>query len=89
MKKTEIIILCIALLALSFIFGCQEQQKKVWGKGNPPAEWQEHFGNDNKARLDYIQTNRINSQGQAMAELTERVRKLEDGKKAENTETAQ
>ena len=51
----------------------------VWGAPDqsPPADWQRFFGNSNLARLNFVQTDKINLQGQALAELTERVRKLE------------
>lgn len=55
-----------------------EPNEPVWGKGDAPTEWQDYFGDDNMARLNYIQTQQINKQGQSLAELKERVRKLED-----------
>lgn len=77
MKKVE---LCIILVVLVVAFcGCNEQQApKVWGQGGLPADFQGFFGNDNTARLDFVQTQRINQLGQATAELAERVKKLEE-----------
>lgn len=49
----------------------------LYGQGDPPAEYQAMFGNDNGARLDYVQNQVINRQGQAIAVLAERVMVLE------------
>lgn len=81
MRDKQIIIALVIWLILSItilIYGCQSQQMPAWGEGDPPIEWQGHFGNDNISRLNFIQTDRLNKQGQAMAELSKRVRKLED-----------
>ena len=59
-------------------YGKEIANRAVWGKGDPPANWQKYFGNDNMARLNYIQTQTANKQGQTIAELVERVRKLEE-----------
>ena len=79
--KTIIVIMSILilmLLALS-IAGCTESEKRpVYGQGETTLEYQSYFGNGNLARLNFRQTNTINSQGQAIAELAERVRKLEE-----------
>ena len=56
MKRISLVIL--GLLALSLIAGCQEEQK-VWGKGDPPMAYQEIFGNDPTARLNYVQTQQL------------------------------
>lgn len=72
MKGIFLISMAVAVL----LTGCK--QKRVWGQGDPPDNWQEFFGNNNVARLDYMQTQAINRQGQALAELVERVRKLEE-----------
>ena len=69
MKK---LIVIVAMLALC---GCQEQQQ--WGQGDPDEVWQGYFGNSNIARLDFVQTNRINSHGQLIAEMVNRVARLE------------
>ena len=73
-----IVVVVLSILAVYFVFGCQSRQKKVWGNGDLPSDWQGFFGADNVARLDFVQTNTINAQGQAIAVLAERVRKLED-----------
>lgn len=68
----------ISILLVFLVGGCQEaQQSKVWGQGNLPDKWKGFFGDSNAARLDFVQTNAINKQGQAIAELAERVRKME------------
>lgn len=76
MKKLLMIsVLLIAML----VVGCQEQNTaKVWGQGDPDQNHIKYFGNDNLSRLCYVQTNTINRQGQLIAELALRIRKLED-----------
>ena len=65
--KKMILILMIACVLLS---GCTEAEKPVYGKGNPPAEYQELFGNDNSARLDFMQN-------RAIEQLSKRIARLE------------
>lgn len=78
MKIVEITIVCVILLIVAYaVCGCQQHQTKVWGKGDTTAEWKEYFGNDNTARLDYVQTNSINNLGQAVAELQVKIEELE------------
>lgn len=75
MRKFEMCIVMVVLAILSFVAsGCAP----VYGKGELPAEYLRHFGNSNGARLDYLQNNTIGNQARAIAELTERVKKLED-----------
>ncbi|KKL66275.1 hypothetical protein LCGC14_2146590 [marine sediment metagenome] len=50
----------------------------VWGQGNPPDNWQSFFGNENIARLNFVQTQMLNKQEKDMVLLIERVRVLED-----------
>ncbi len=79
-NKNEVILIVyiVVLIAMLIITGCQEaQQTKVWGKGDLPSEWQGFFGDDNVARLDYVQTQTINNMGQAISVLAERLRKLD------------
>lgn len=33
--------------------------RPVWGKGDPPADWQAYFGNDNNSRMNYVQSQHI------------------------------
>ena len=74
----KILIILIVVTALVLIAGCEESAKTpIWGTGETNTEWQDYFGNDNIARLDFVQTRAINEQGQAIAVLAERVRKLE------------
>ena len=42
----------------------------VYGNGDPPAEYQEYFGNDNGARLDFMQN-------KVIGELAARIERLE------------
>lgn len=79
MKLELCIVLALLLIVSLCAAGCNEAQQspKVWGQGEPTTEWQGFFGTDNMARLNFVQTNRINRMGQAIAELAERVRKLE------------
>ena len=61
-KVTELSIVIIVLLLLTFVMcGCNEAQKQ-WGNGDPPAEWQDWFGNENTARLDFVQTQALDRQ---------------------------
>ena len=76
MHAVNFIVLCLVLAAV-LLFGCNEVQTKVWGQGVLPSDWQGFFGEDNVARLDYVQTQTINRQGQIIAELAARVSKLE------------
>lgn len=57
--------------------GTPDPNQQVWGQGAPSSEWQGFFGNDNMAKLNFVQTQTLNKQGQIMAELVERVRRLE------------
>ena len=59
-----------------FLTGCQEEQK-VWGQGDPPADYQSMFGNDNAARLDYVHTGYINELILKVQRLTEQIASLE------------
>ncbi len=66
----------LLILTIVTIFtGCEPEQR--WGQGELPADYAGFFGTDNKARLDFVQTNRINAFGQQEAEINERLRKLE------------
>lgn len=48
-----------------------------YGQGDPPDEYVAMFGNDNGARLDFMQNQTINKIGNALAALSERVKVLE------------
>ena len=56
--RTRTLILVVVLAALA---GCNEETQSKWGKGDPPDQWQETFGNNNTARLDYVQSQLLNS----------------------------
>lgn len=55
-KLTTVFLLAMALVLSS----CGKEEPRKWGKGEPPAEYQDLFGNSNNARLDFVQTDRIN-----------------------------
>ena len=48
MRKVYILLLLCLLVA-----GCNEAQR--WGNGETPDHWQKSFGDDNTARLDFVQ----------------------------------
>jgi len=54
--------MCLVIVILAAVCGCQETQSVRWGQGELPPNYQKLFGSDNKARLDYAQTNLINQQ---------------------------
>ena len=71
-----IIIVCLLMAAMS---GCEESQQsvKVWGKGELPVEHQDFFGNDNTARLDYVQNRVLDKHGEILKIIAIRVLALE------------
>lgn len=79
MRFSCLILIVIVGFLLLAIGGCNEAQvsRKVWGQGELTAEWKSFFGDSNTARLDFIQTQRINRQNHIIIELMARVRKLE------------
>ena len=73
MKKIMLILVMICVL----LVGCTEtQQSPQYGTGDPPADYQEYFGNDNGARLDFMQN-------KAIGELAARIERLEDPNRVE------
>jgi hypothetical protein len=60
-KNIELYAVIVILVAISFLLcGCQEsQQSKTWGQGETPAAYQELFGNSNNARLNFVQSERM------------------------------
>jgi hypothetical protein len=71
MKSNIVIVLMfIAMAVILLLMGCTESEQPVYGNGEPPAEYQDYFGNDNGARLDFVQN-------QAISELALRVQVLE------------
>ncbi len=64
MKTIEMCLVVIILVALAFVTcGCEEvQQTKQYGRGDPPAGWQDMFGNDNLARLNFAQSQAVDRQ---------------------------
>ncbi len=65
------------LIMIVLVAGCQEEQKKVWGKGELDANWREMFGKGNGARLDFVQTQRINTHSQALQALPELLKRIQ------------
>ncbi len=75
MKTVLMVILLFMVAALS---GCEEVQKApVWGKGELPADHQGFFGNDNTARLDYVQNMVLDKHAAILKILAIRVLALE------------
>jgi hypothetical protein len=75
----------VLMMLICIITGCADDQK--YGKGDPPDEYVSMFGNDNGARLDFMQNQDIAKLAQAMnkiaialVELDERVKVLETPK---------
>lgn len=64
-----------------------KEPNEIWGQGEPTAEHQKFFGNGNLSRLCFVQTQTINRQGQALAELALRVRNLEDPNEPKENKT--
>jgi hypothetical protein len=78
MKKLISIVIIIVMV---IICGCQEEHTapaKIYGQGDLPQGWIDYFGDDNNARLNLIQTNRINNLGKAVAGLQIKVKRLEE-----------
>ena len=70
--------LAIILVFALFVGGCKEsQQSPVWGKGELPADHQGFFGNDNTARLDYVQNRVLDKHAAILKEVARRVLALE------------
>lgn len=81
-RKSDIVFAVIAVilvcLAMAFLPGCEEaQQRPVWGQGELPVEHEKMFGNDNTARLDYVQNRVIDKHGAILRVLAIRVLALE------------
>jgi len=76
MKKAEIGIVVVVLILLTCLAGCNEPQK-IWGQGETTPEYQEMFGNDNMARLNFEQVNIINRHEAILKEVSRRILLLE------------
>ena len=82
-RKGDIVFAVIAVilvcLFMAFVSGCEESQQsmKVWGKGELPVDHQEFFGNDNTARLDYVQNRVLDKHGAILKIIAIRVLALE------------
>ena len=75
----ETVLMVILLFMAVMIGGCVEEQKAqpVWGKGELPAEHQGFFGNDNTARLDYVQNRVLDKHAAILKIIAIRVLALE------------
>lgn len=73
------VLMIVLLFVVVMAGGCVEEQKTqpVWGKGELPVKHQEWFGNDNTARLDYVQNRILDRHGAILRELAKRVLVLE------------
>lgn len=69
MKEFAIYCYVVALIlyVLAMLSGCQPEQQ--WGKGELPSDYAGFFGIDNMARLNFVQTERINLLGRQLTEL--------------------
>ncbi len=82
-RKYDVLFAAIAIvivcLCMALVSGCVEERQvpKVWGKGDLPAEFLEHFGTDNNARLNFVQTQAINKHGEIIREIAKRLLLLE------------
>ncbi len=75
-------IICLFLL---FTCGCVEsEQPPVWGNGDPPASWQETFGNDNIARVNFVQM-RMFKQMDARIKVIEEFCRIDNGNNPNKT----
>ncbi len=65
--KRDLCWMIVVLVAIAILFcgGCNEDQK-IWGQGELPADWKGFFGTSNGARLDIVQTREINQTGQVV-----------------------
>jgi len=79
-KTLEVLVVILMLtwvICVSLVFVCQKVRKPPqWGNGDPPAQWQEQFGNDNGARLDFIQSRLIENQGKALTKVVAEIESL-------------
>lgn len=46
-------------------------KRPQWGNGNPPDSWTETFGNDNGARMDFVQMRMLSEQAARIKVLEE------------------
>ncbi len=73
------VLMVILLFMVAMIGGCVEEQKAhpVWGKGELPDNHQQFFGNDNTARLDYVQNRVLDKHAAILKIIAIRVLALE------------
>jgi hypothetical protein len=66
------VLLALVLGLALLLYGCEEAQKTetpVWGQGELTPEYTVYFGNDNGARLDWMQNQVISNIGQRVLAL--------------------
>lgn len=74
-RKYDVVWAILAVLGVCVLMACltgcieEQQAPKLWGQGDPPADWQEFFGNDNNSRLNYMQSQYIDRLTQQIWEL--------------------
>ena len=84
-RKYDVLLAMIAIVIVGvgmfLLTGCTEgqqvEQAPVWGEGELPAEYQAIFGNDNVARLVYMQNQVQNRHAAVIRELAIRVLTME------------
>ena len=75
MRTIKTMLWVVMVVVICFVTGCADDQK--YGQGDPPDDYIAMFGNGNGSRLDFVQNQTINKLGNALAELSERVKVLE------------
>jgi hypothetical protein len=77
MRRVDVVAATIAIILVALISGCggeqQVEQAPVWGQGDLPADYQAVFGNDNIARLVYMQNQVQNRHAAVIREIAIRV----------------
>ncbi len=78
MKAAMVLYVIAIIFMILTLCGCKESQKQpVWGKGELPVDHQGFFGNDNTARLDYVQNMVLDKHAAILKILAVRVLALE------------
>jgi hypothetical protein len=70
----------VAIIAGSIaviVFLSSPDEPPVWGKGDLTPEYQKFFGDNNGARLDFVQDQVMDKHGKILLELSKRVIALE------------
>ena len=67
----------IIILSIMQAISIRKAKPPVWGKGDLPDAFQKNFGNDNGARLDFVQNQVLDKHAKVIAEIAKRVLALE------------